>query len=374
MGYDTGLADRLRAQGLNVVEVAGWQSRGSASFNPRGFLWHHTAGPANGNSPSLTICTYGRAGLAGPLCNVFQARDNTVYVVAAGRANHAGEGSWQGLSGNSSVYGLEIENTGTGSEPWRLDQLTVAAKIAVACGVPIHLMCMHKEWTRRKVDMHTVLGDQMREISTVVAGGPAPQPQPDPGPGPAPEPAPDWNAIAAAIAQAKTQVLRRGDKGDAVKWAQGGINNVSGRGLTVDGDFGPATEQAVKDLEAWVHLPVDGVVGPEVWSILYPDAGATPPPPPPAPGISPEQFLHMVADMARAKGIQRPGLKGEGVKDLQRNLNDSFGAGLKVDGIYGPGTTSVVRNYQRHKGIGADGIAGFDTWVHLVIDAVGRLK
>lgn len=371
MGYDTGLADRLRAQGLNVVEVAGWQSRGSSTFNPRGFLWHHTAGPANGNSPSLTICTYGRAGLAGPLCNVFQARDNTVYVVAAGRANHAGEGGWRGLSGNSSVYGLEIENTGTGSEPWRLDQLTVAAKIAVACGVPIDKMCMHKEWTRRKIDMHTVLGDQMREISTVVSGSapqPEPQPQPDPGPGPAP----DWAALAQAIAVAKTTVLRRGDRGDNVKLLQAGINNVSGRGLAVDGDFGPGTEQAVLDLEKYLGIqPNDGIAGPEVWGVLYPDAGTAPPPPA---GPTPEQFLHMVADMARAKGVLRPGLKGEGVKDLQRNLNDSFGAGLKVDGIYGPGTTNVVRAYQRHKGIGADGIAGFDTWVHLVIDAVGRLK
>ena len=178
MGRDTGIADRLRRAGLRVVEVAGWQTRGSSSFNPRGFVWHHTAGPARGNAPSLTICTYGRAGLAGPLCNVFQARDNTIYVVAAGRANHAGTGGWKGLSGNSSVYGIEIENTGTGSEPWRLDQLEVAAKVAAALLGNPDMCCHHKEWTSRKIDMHTVTGEAMRAATrNVLAGPPAPAPE-----------------------------------------------------------------------------------------------------------------------------------------------------------------------------------------------------
>lgn len=176
MGYDTGIADRLRAKGLKVVEVAGWQTRGSSSFNPKGFVWHHTAGPSKGNAPSLTICTYGRAGLAGPLCNVFQARDNTIYVVAAGRANHAGEGSWKGLSGNSSVYGVEIENVGTSAEPWRQDQLDTAAKVAAALAASPGLSCHHKEWTRRKVDMHTVGGQDMRARTERVLSTPAPKP------------------------------------------------------------------------------------------------------------------------------------------------------------------------------------------------------
>lgn len=80
----------------------------------------------------------------------------------------------------------------------------------------------------------------------------------------------DLVAIARAIEAAKRQVLRRGSRGDAVKWAQVGINNLSGRGLTVDGDFGPATEKAVIDLQRWCHLSVDGVIGPRMWGILYP--------------------------------------------------------------------------------------------------------
>lgn len=264
MAYDTGLADRLRRQGLKVVEVAGWKTRGSSSFNPRGFVWHHTAGPARGNAPSLTICTYGRAGLPGPLCNVFLARDNTVYVVAAGRANHAGSGSWRGLSGNSSVYGLEIENTGynTGerAEPWTESRLDAAAKIAKATGVPVENMCHHKEWTSRKIDMHTISGDAMRERVRRLSAT---------SPGPAPAPV-DWVALRRAINAAKKSVLRRGDKGDNVTFLQAGINQLTKTdSLKVDGDFGPATEEAVRNLERRFGLKVDGVAGPEVWAFLY---------------------------------------------------------------------------------------------------------
>lgn len=62
---DTLIASKLRGAGLKVVEVAGWQNRGSDNFNPKGFVWHHTAGPAKGNAPSLAICTNGRSGLPG---------------------------------------------------------------------------------------------------------------------------------------------------------------------------------------------------------------------------------------------------------------------------------------------------------------------
>ena len=66
----------------------------------------------SGNNPSLEVCINGRPDLAGPLCNVMVGRDNTMFVVAAGRANHAGSGGWRGRSGNSTVYGIERENTG----------------------------------------------------------------------------------------------------------------------------------------------------------------------------------------------------------------------------------------------------------------------
>lgn len=159
-GHDTGIADRLRDAGLNVVEVAGWRTRGSSSFAPRGSLDHHTAGPRVGNAPSLGICINGRSDLPGPLCHVLIGRDHTCYVVAAGRANHAGTGSWKGLSGNSTVFGIERENVGTTAEPWHPDQTAVAARAHAALiapyGIDPEMVCGHREWTTRKPDAHSI--------------------------------------------------------------------------------------------------------------------------------------------------------------------------------------------------------------------------
>lgn len=164
-GRDLGIADRLRVYGLKVVEVAGWQTRGSSTFHPRGSVDHHTAGGRYGNAPSLNVCINGRSDLPGPLCQVFIARDNTCYVVASGRANHAGKGSYAGVTGNSNVYGIEHENTGTGSEPWREDQRVTAAKAHAALldWKRSGFVCEHKEWApTRKIDKWDQSGSDMR--------------------------------------------------------------------------------------------------------------------------------------------------------------------------------------------------------------------
>lgn len=177
---DTHIADRLRNAGLNVIEVADWRERGSDTFNPVGSVDHHTGGSASGNAPSLNICINGRSDLPGPLCNVLVGRNNDCYVIAAGRANHAGKGEWAGHSGNSSVYGVERENVGTKAEPWRSDQTDAAARVHAALirgtGHPDPaLCCEHKEWApTRKVDAHTITGDDMRARITNALHFPTP--------------------------------------------------------------------------------------------------------------------------------------------------------------------------------------------------------
>lgn len=62
--------------------------------------------------------------------------------------------------------------------------------------------------------------------------------------------------------------IRRGDTGDAVRLAQHLLGHF-GFNVTVDGDFGPLTEQAVRDFqEFWGTLVVDGIVGPLTWIAL----------------------------------------------------------------------------------------------------------
>ncbi len=175
------LADRCRDAGLAVAEVAGWRERGSSSFNPAGVVAHHTAGASTGEMPSLRVLINGRSDLPGPLCNVGLGRSGTVYVVASGRANHAGRGGWQGMVGNSSVLGIEAENDGR--QAWPVRQIAAYQRLCRVLldgmGSPTRLLCGHKEWTTRKPDPHSIdMAAWRRNLA------PAPQPPPWPIPPP----------------------------------------------------------------------------------------------------------------------------------------------------------------------------------------------
>lgn len=61
--------------------------------------------------------------------------------------------------------------------------------------------------------------------------------------------------------------LRRGDKNQDVKELQMLLNKLSFK-LTVDGDFGLATEKAVKIIQSNNGLTADGVVGQQTWNKL----------------------------------------------------------------------------------------------------------
>ena len=76
---------------------AGERADAATMGTVRGVMCHHTAGPKDGNMPSLGIVTNGRPDLAGPLSQLCLGRDGTFFVVAAGRASHAGEGTGKAL-------------------------------------------------------------------------------------------------------------------------------------------------------------------------------------------------------------------------------------------------------------------------------------
>lgn len=304
-GRDTGIADRLRRYGLIVVEVANWQTRGSSTFHPRGSVDHHTAGSLNGNSPSLGICINGRPGLAGPLCNVFIARNNVCYVVAAGRANHAGSGSWRGIAGNSNMYGVEHENTGVGNESWREDQRDTAARVHAALldwRKDSNMVCEHKEWTSRKIDKWDQSGSDMRArvltLWSIHAPGSAPAPQP-----------------AKPSKPSGPATLKMGSVGAEVKILQ---EILIGAGLLPAGDndgiFGPRTEYALKIWQGKIGFTgkdVDGIYGPatrkKTGEVLA--------------------YIVALAKAAKEKATE----KGR-IKELQKLV------GAKVDGIWGSNT------------------------------------
>jgi hypothetical protein len=64
-----------------------------------------------------------------------------------------------------------------------------------------------------------------------------------------------------------TRTLEIGAQGEDVAELQRRLN-AAGADLYVDGDFGPVTDQAVRDFQAANRLEVDGIVGPETQAAL----------------------------------------------------------------------------------------------------------
>jgi putative chitinase len=78
----------------------------------------------------------------------------------------------------------------------------------------------------------------------------------------------EMQGIAIGVEQgAGVPVLRRGSNSDAVGELQE-LLKAKGFGLTIDNDFGAATELAVKQFQVKAKLDADGIVGEETWAAL----------------------------------------------------------------------------------------------------------
>lgn len=184
--YQLALPKALAKFGLRVKLVDGWADRGSSRFQPRGSVAHWTASAA-GPRASLGVVTHGHPTLAGPLCNVYLDREGIAWVVAAGRANHAGLGGWNGLTGNSSVFGTECEGTAGGSyqgTDFTAAQLDAYPRIVAAyhhlTGTPIAShACGHSEWApARKIDVGAYM-PTLRKQAAAIAASPIIEPEDD---------------------------------------------------------------------------------------------------------------------------------------------------------------------------------------------------
>lgn len=266
----TWLPEVLTLAGLKVSEVPGWRDRGRGDVSRIfGVICHHTAGPRSGNMPSLNTLINGRPGIRGPLAQLGLARDGTYFVIAAGRANHAGRGLWEGVrNGNSNFIGIEAENVGTQADfPWPAVQMDAyhrgVAAILRHVRQGANFCAAHREYALpagRKTDPIFDMGEFRSSVASILSGqAPAPvlippvEPPAQPG-GPPGRP-----------------TLRRGVTGALTRQVQAKV------GVTVDGNFGPRTEAAVRRFQREHGLVPDGIVGPRTWRALD---GVTIPPAP----------------------------------------------------------------------------------------------
>jgi peptidoglycan hydrolase-like protein with peptidoglycan-binding domain len=253
------MPDVLLQAGLKVATTDGWQDRGVGEMGAvLGVLCHHTAGPLHGNMPTLGALIKGRPDLRGPLAQLGLGRDGTFYVIAAGRANHAGKGTWQGVeNGNASFIGIEAENTGRANDqPWPEAQLDAYRRGVAALlrylGLPASACAGHKEYALprgRKPDPSFDMDAFRAEVAVLLGDSASPPPlipviEP-PSPGKEPRP-----------------TLRRGATGPALTLL------LTRLGLAGTGAFDARTEAAVRAFQRKRHLVPDGIVGPKTWGAL----------------------------------------------------------------------------------------------------------
>ncbi|GAB3475241.1 peptidoglycan hydrolase-like protein with peptidoglycan-binding domain [Amycolatopsis cihanbeyliensis] len=141
--------------------------------------------------------------------------------------------------------------------------------------------------------------------------------------------------------------LKRGSRGEAVKLVQRYL------GITADGIFGTQTEAAVRRYQSSQGLAVDGIVGRRTWARIESGLGD------PGTGTG--------GSGSPTRPVLKRGSRGQPVRDLQAFLNRVYPAysQLVVDGIFGPATERVVKEFQRRSGIAVDGIVGKHTWAKL---------
>lgn len=159
--------------------------------------------------------------------------------------------------------------------------------------------------------------------------------------------------------------VRRGDTGRNVQIVQFYLNQTavyvnSIRPVTIDGSFGTATENSVKQFQDYFSLTQDGIVGQQTWQKMQDifegikNGVNTPEETPPADDAYPGTALRL-------------GSTGENVVKIQTWLN---GVGqtnpdipfVNPDGIFGNATRNAVIAFQQQANLTADGIVGRNTW------------
>lgn len=178
----TDSADVLRAAGLIVIEMPGWQDRyeTDGGFLNLGIMFHHDA---MGLHTMAVPNNMSKNGVGGS--NFWVRFDGVWVIMSAGRKWHAGLGDgWGGIpanSGNTYVASVETDYSGTG--PWPEALLPALYKGTKALRDHYdydvdQYCCGHKEYApNRKIDPANT---DLNAWRSYLKSSPAPTPPPSP--------------------------------------------------------------------------------------------------------------------------------------------------------------------------------------------------
>lgn len=367
----------VKNAGVKYVVVKGAENRGHGALSTiQSIMAHHTAGGPKGDHPSLGVVTNGRPGLSGPLSQLFLSRNGTVYVVAGGRAYHAGKVSSSRYS-NSHSIGIEAEATGV--DKWPDKQIEAYAKLCKALikefKLPVSRVVGHKEAAvprGRKIDPNFNM-DQFRAKVGGASGGVSSGGGSTGGGG------------KKYSTPGKDDPLGLYDKGSRVKeWQEFLLDQGYKLPDGADGYFGPDTVAATKKYQESVGVTADGLVGPDTLN-----ADGTKPSKPTAPAKKKFTPSRTYGFPYEPHGYIGPrdgpdhshsgigGRKTNGVYDRTHNkrfVNVLIERGWDArkggdylskygnDGKYGAELEALIRAFQRDQGLDVDGLAGKSTW------------
>ena len=146
--------------------------------------------------------------------------------------------------------------------------------------------------------------------------------------------------------------LKVGSSGSEVKKLQQRLKDLGYLKGGVDGDFGAATETAVKNFQANNGLEVDGKAGPATLTKVYSSSARKAPTTTrtntPRPTNTPFTSL-------------KNGSTGDDVRRMQNRLIELGYLSGRADGDFGDATEAAVRAFQARNGLTADGKAGTNT-------------
>ncbi len=184
--------------------------------------------------------------------------------------------------------------------------------------------------------------------------------------------------------------LKYGDKGEAVKEIQTYLIAQNLLHVAADGVYGSATVNAIKDFQSALGLEADGVCGAETYKILraaafdeinintfklgdyVPDyeleidgveidtpksSGATI-----GSVLSAVSTVKEVAQYAGVGDVIKFGMQGDGVVDLQNKLIEHGFYDGEADGVCDSSTVDALKDFQKSRGLTADGICGRRTY------------
>ena len=162
----------------------------------------------------------------------------------------------------------------------------------------------------------------------------------------------DSSSSSSSSSTSDSDSLRLGDKGSEVKKLQERLKELGYYKKTIDGVYGSGTVSAIKAFQQRNGLTSDGVAGKATQNKLYSSS---------AKGATDSSSGSSSEDSFDDENTLRFGAKGTAIKTLQTKLKSLGYYKSTIDGVFGTGTLTAVKNFQTRNGLKADGVVGEST-------------